>query len=480
MSSRWLGLPERHPVRTIAGIGLIFALAYTAAIVFLPKRDGRMVVGDAVYYYVYLRSAVFDRDLQFRNEFVRLYGLKGGEEGTEWVYQPTVTGHVRNMMSIGPPIVWAPLFLLVTTGVALARTLGSNYPLDGYGTLFQASAGYSGILAATIGAWLAWRLCCRFFDARTAIWSTMAVWLGSNALYYSVISPTYSHSSSILAASLFFYVWGTSFERQSLGRYALVGVLAGFCALVRWQDALLLAVPLTEIVYHAAAGVGTPGGEPGAGSAKVSRAERVGRKAQARWWPAFRNLAACGAAALVVFSPQMMIWIVLYGQPIVVPQGQGFMQWARPHLLSVLFSDWHGLFTWTPTLALGIIGVIPLWRRHRVLAVGMTAALAAFWYANAAVIDWWAGESFGARRFVSCFPVFVVGFAALIDPLKDRAGRLVALAATLISLNLLLLLQYQVFMHGWRTIAPYPRGFYGLVVARFVVPFELVARLWSR
>jgi hypothetical protein len=37
-----------------------------------------------------------------------------------------------------------------------------------------------------------------------------------------------------------------------------------------------------------------------------------------------------------------------------------------------------------------------------------------------------------------------------------------------------LLLQYQLFLKGWREIAPYPNGAYGLTFARFVVPFRLL------
>ena len=54
---------------------------------------------------------------------------------------------------------------------------------------------------------------------------------------------------------------------------------------------------------------------------------------------------------------------------------------------------------------------------------------------------------------------------------------LAGIAIVFVALNGLLLVQYQTFMHGLRTVAPYPHGFYGLYVARFVVPLEL-ARRW--
>ena len=56
------------------------------------------------------------------------------------------------------------------------------------------------------------------------------------------------------------------------------------------------------------------------------------------------------ASWLVVFSPQMVVWFVLYGRPFTVPQGPSFMQWTSPHPLAVLFSDSHGLFVWAPLL----------------------------------------------------------------------------------------------------------------------------------
>ena len=76
-------LVEGRPGKVIAAIGTLFAAAYAASLILLPKPDGRIVIGDALHHYVQLRSAVFDGDLHFRNEYVRMYGLRGGEPGTE-------------------------------------------------------------------------------------------------------------------------------------------------------------------------------------------------------------------------------------------------------------------------------------------------------------------------------------------------------------------------------------------------------------
>ncbi|MEX2661308.1 MAG: hypothetical protein WD227_05230 [Vicinamibacterales bacterium] len=470
MIDRVLSLPERRAARLIVGIGLLFALAYGTSLVVGPKPGGRVVIGDALHHYVQLRSAVFDGDLHFENEYVRLYGLQGGEPGTEWVYEDTPTGHVRNLMPVGPALLWTPLFLLITAGVWLANLAGAGYPLDGYARLFQATAGFSGIAAATAGVWLSWRACAALFTARAAAWSCLVLWLASSALYYSVISPTYSHAASLLATSAFWYVWlrtrgpgspkGLRYTPAGMGtsaarRYILLGLLAGVAALMRWQDAILLAPIALDLLIAVRAS-----------RFSLTRAAGLG-------------LAAVAAAALA-FVPQMLVWLTLYGQPLAMPQGGGFMRWTEPALISVLFSDFHGLFTWTPVVAIAVAGLVPLARRDGALAAGAALFLVLSWYVNAAVADWWAGEAFGARRFVSGFPVLALALAALIDRWRP-ALRTLALVATIIVVHTgLLLVQYQAFMHGLRDIAPYPRGAYNLWVARFVVPFDLLREWLAR
>jgi hypothetical protein len=449
LSARLLTIPERHPTAVIVLIGLLFATAYAASLVLRPKPDGRILIGDALHHYVQLRSAVFDRDLHFRNEYVRMYRLHGGEPGTEWVYEPTPTGHVRNLMPVGPAVLWAPLFLLTTAVLGAANALGAGYPLDGYGRVFQATAGVTGIVAASIGAWMSWRTASALFGARAAIWACLTVWLASSAIYYSLVSPTYSHAASLLASAAFWLAWVRTAHAQGLQRYALLGALAGLAALMRWQDAILLAALAAEILLRVRDRRLT-----------LTRAAAAGATAM-----------ACAALA---FLPQMFVWSVLYGQPLALPQGPGFMRWSEPALINVLFSDNHGLFTWTPILVIAVLGVPLLGRRDATLTIGVAVFLLLSWYVNAAVADWWAGEAFGARRFVSCVPAFVLGLAALIERWSPPLRTLVIAATAVIVHTGLLLLQYQLFMHGWRDLAPYPAGGYGLWLARFVVPFDLV------
>ena len=469
MKTRVLLLPERYPAHVIAAIGLLFALAYGSSLVLLNRPGKRIVLGDALHHYVQLRSAVFDGDLHFRNEYVRMYGLRGGEPGTEWVYEDTPTGHVRNLMPVGPALLWTPLFLGVVALTALANAAGAAYPVDGFGRLFQATAGFSGVAAAAAGVWLSYKACRIIVGARAAIWATVTVWLASSAVYYSVISPTYSHASSLLAVSAFWLVWLRMEDPRPLRRYVLLGALCGVAALMRWQDAILLAIPALDLLRAVIPGRGgssiVPSGAEGIRSAPISLGAGT-----------VRGLITLAAAA-AAFSPQMLVWWTLYGRPLAIPQGQGFMQWSRPALLEVLFSDWHGLLTWTPVILLCLIGFVALWRRSQRAGLAAVVFFALSWYVNAAVADWWAGEAFGSRRFVSCFPIFALALAALFERWSPRLEVLALTSAAIVAHTFLLLVQYQAFMHGMRQAAPYPRGAYELWLARFVVPFDLAREL---
>ena len=55
------------------------------------------------------------------------------------------------------------------------------------------------------------------------------------------------------------------------------------------------------------------------------------------------------AGFLVAFAPQLVVWRLLYGAFVTIPQGGGFVA-GHPAWAGVLFSPHHGLFAWSPLL----------------------------------------------------------------------------------------------------------------------------------
>jgi hypothetical protein len=459
LSSSVARVIERYPGRIILCVTLVAVCLNVGALGLRGQRP-RIVRGDAVHYYVYVRSLVFDRDLDFEDDYKALYSLDFAVElpppGFAWDFGRTPTGRVRNYMAIGTPLVWMPMYLCVVGGVAAWNLAGGHYPADGCGLLFQLVPTVAGALAGGLGLWFAFLLCGEFASRRAALFGTLTAFLGTSFVYYLLVAPGYSHAVSACVASAFFLYWWRSRDNVTVWRFVRVGALGGLLALVRWQDALALSVVLIDVLVHARRRP-TPG-------------ERL------RF--VLSRLAGTAVAATVVFTPQLLAWQALYGQPFTIPQGGDFMRWTAPAIVAVLFSPYRGLIAWTPLAAAGLLGLVPMWWRSRRLAVAAAVFLAVSIYVNAAVADWWAGEAFGARRFLSCFPIFALGVTMLVAGSGARHAAARLLAGILSLANLLLLLHYETFMLGHRALAAYPDNWWTLWVGRFVTPLTLLRRVF--
>ena len=261
--------------------------------VWFPKPPGRVIDGDALSYYAWLRSLAFDDDIDFSNDY-RLLTNDFAEDSAELT--PLETGFVPNKSPPGSAMLSAPLFLAVGAVIALLNLIGAQIPFDGLALAFKISAGVAGIAYATAWVWLCYDLARRIYPAASAFWATITLWLGGSLLYYSLVSPTYSHATSLFAVALFYHTWYRTRGRHDLQSFALLGALAGLAGLVRSQDLIILTIPGLELLDGVR---------------------------ERRW----SHTAACGLLAVlciacaVVFSPQVWAWQTICGTPVLNPHG---------------------------------------------------------------------------------------------------------------------------------------------------------------
>jgi len=446
---------EHAPGRVLTLIGVVFAVAYVSTITLAPRAHGRILNGDSIQYYAYLRSLAIDHDLDFTNDYQLLYRptADGATGSSVWLTSKTSTGRATNLMSIGPALLWSPFFLLTYGALLLVRPFGIVGPLDGIAAPFQLSAGVAGVTYAALGAYFCYKACRLLVSDEAAFWATLVAWLATPALYYSLVSPAYAHAPSLFASALFYYAWlKTRGESGSL-RFFCLGLLAGLAALMRWQDATIIAFPLLELLW-----------------ATWRRPSSIPR--------AVVQAGLMLGGLVLMILPQLLAWRVIYGRMFVIPQGEGFMQWTAPAMIPVLFSLRHGLFSWTPAALLAVCGFAPLVRRDRFVGWSAVLVFVVAVYVNGAVSDWWAGEAFGARRFIGETVLFTIGLGAIFaSPFWQRRHRLIRwTAVTLIVYNLLFLLQYEVFMWGYRDLSPYPTTVRLVLIDRLFLPWHLIAR----
>ncbi|PKM79696.1 MAG: hypothetical protein CVU89_16975 [Firmicutes bacterium HGW-Firmicutes-14] len=360
----------------------------------LVYHSGFEVRSDGANYFSYLRSAVFDRDLDFRNEFARF-------DNAFWdTYKPreTETGHLTNVFSVGPSILWSPFYLLAHLFVVIADFFGIGLDADGFSGPYLLSVNLASLFYSFTGICLVYSLCRKYAGKGPALTASLTLWTASFITYYTVYQPYMSHAVSFFAVTLFIYYWDRTRNSRSLVQWSVLGLLAGLMMLVRWQNGLMMLFPALEsiILYYTILGRGD------------SFLGRINFRAAASLLK--KNLVFL-VFILVGFFPQMAAWKVIYGGFLTIPQGTGFLRWTEPFFSEIMFSSRHGLLSWTPVVYLSLIGFVLFFNRDRLFAISGITVFLMMTYMNSIVSDWWAGWGFGMRRFDAFILFFALGLA---------------------------------------------------------------------
>ena len=346
------------------------------------KRSLLEPTADAAYYYVYLPSALLDRDLDFSNQY---------KITKNWYrLPPTELGRPGNVFGIGPAVFQSPAFL-IGHGVALA----TGARRDGFSQWETGFVLWTGIPFSIGAMLLAAKLASRRGSSPTAsLVGAMSALLAGPVCYYALRQPGYSHPFGTFFVALLVERWDASFDAhgpRSLGVWLGLGAALGASALARPQLALWAVILLPALIDD------------------LKRREKTAVTTIAVRW------LAGGLVALAVFSPQLIAWKLLYGHWYLVPQGQGFMRWDEPAWIETLFSSRNGLFAWSPLYFPMLLSLACLRASRRRIALCLVLGLLLQAVANGAAWDWWGGGSFGGRRFDSAFVVFALGAASGLD-----------------------------------------------------------------
>jgi hypothetical protein len=240
-------------------------------------------------------------------------------------------------------------------------------------------------------------------------------------------NPAWAHAHSAFTVSLFLWYWFHTRTGRRPRQWFLLGLMGGLMVNVYYPNAVLLIVPGLEAV-----------------SAYVMT-WRVRHLAGAR--PLAASHLALAGAFLLGLLPTLITRKIIYGS--LLASGYPPLSewcWTRPWLVEVLFSSNHGLFSWTPILALAVVGLLRLIAVDRQVGAYLVAAFLAFYYLIASYPTWYGLSSYGNRFFVSLTPVFVIGLGTMLAEFARRysfARRFqVALAAALVVWNLGLIFQW--------------------------------------
>jgi hypothetical protein len=370
----WLALRERG--RTLREA--LPSLALSALLIPTYVDHSRNVESDGIHYYAYLRSLLFDGDLDLRNEYEML----------GWAN----TAH-RNVLPVGVAILWSPLVLIVHLGRETARLFGAGPP-SGVEPIYQGAACLATLAYGAAGLFLLQGALRRWTGPAAAFWATVLCWIGSPLRFYLSVIPGMAHGAEFFAAVLVLRAYLALRDRPDAGRAARAGAACGLLFLVRSQDGILLSLPALELVVRAVQGHDARG---------------TGRAL----------LALVGAFAVTAL-PQAAVWQAMFGVPLLIPHkvihGARFMHLDQPELWGTLFSPRGGLFLNYPATLLAAVGLALLALRDGRYVATILPALLAGWYVNSTIFDW-----YHVRRFTGLVPLLAPGLAWLIRPVT-RTG----------------------------------------------------------
>lgn len=437
-------------------LGLSFLLLITIVIARAPYRQfGALFVSDGFGYYIYLPSVIIDKDLNLKNQIEHQpCQLK------HWTFAfVPQTGRFGNIFQIGCAVLWLPFFLFAHCLVLILIKLGFSLDANGFGYFYELPVYIGSFIYGLCGIFFMWRLVREIFDDEIADNSVLYIVLASPLAAYLWFEPDMSHIISMFLISIFFYYLYKVYilVDQRLSSWALLGALFGLIVLVRVPDCLVGV--LAFFVWL-----------------KIFFLDKY--KHTYEYKSAFKSGAIFICLTILVFSPQLFVWKILYGSFLAMPPNPFYknIQWLKPDLFNYMFSTRHGLFSWTPILCFASIGIIWFffWDNYFLKVSSLIFLLAI--YFNSSIYRWWAGCSFGERRMVDYSVIFALGLGLLLFKWRNfiKKNMFWVLGTLLILYNWILMVRY--FTHD---LPEYGQiSFYDLYIKTIVFPLTFVNKFF--
>lgn len=355
---------------------------------------------DDVFYYTYLSSFLFDGDIDPMNDYYLSHNSYSAIR--DILYRIGPKGLVINQWAIGSSILWCPIYIpvrLVGMVLNLIHTSPPEWVNDRYSLPYLMAISLATLVYGFLTLLLAYSTCRFFYRARVSLLAAFGVVFASPLLGYIFNFSAMSHTMSAFSVALLFYISFRHRHFRSLNSYLLIFSTLALASLVRWQNIIFGLLPASLWLSHI----------------RASRSKITLRKE-------LIYALLGGGVFFAFFSIQIFYWWAMFGKFFTIPQGSGYMHWTTPKIYKVLFSGWHGLYYWHPLLLIATMGLLfsILNIKTRRSGIIMFILFVLVVYINSAPDDWFAGSSFGARRFCCAVPLFALGLAGFYNLFRRR------------------------------------------------------------
>lgn len=375
---------------------------------------------DADQYYSYLVAQFIHHDFFF--DLPHRY----------WLTQ-TPTGDVIPKVTMGMAILYLPFFLL---GHGFAHLLG--YEPTGYSAPYAWCIHIGTLVYVLTGFWYMRKTLLLFFSEWVTALTMVLVLSATNLFYYTFREGEMAHSYLFFLFSVFFYHVIRWHATKQFRHLCCMSLIAGFVALIRPTEILILLIPLLYGI-----------------SSKATLAEKFSDFLAIGW----RRWLMLAALFVLPLIPQFLFWKGLTGQYLFFSYGSSErFFFADPKIYSVLFG-WHkGWFIYTPLAMVMMAGLVMMWFRWKAMALPLTLYLLLNIYIVSSWWDWGFGGAYGMRALVQAFAFMALPLAFFITrtcsvaKLKLRIPLVAASFAAylfFIALNLLHMAQMRNSIFHW-------------------------------
>jgi hypothetical protein len=360
--------------------------------------------GDGVGYYAYARATLIQHNLRFEEDwrhgnpyFSQARTLPDGQLLPE---EYTETGHVNNLYTVGPAILWFPFLLLAHFFVLTWNLFGGHILANGFSFPYLLAMAIGTALYGFLGLLLAFALARKYVPEQWAFLATLGVWFASSLPVYMYLNPAWSHAHSAFAVALFLWYWERTRPNRRTVQWLILGFISGLMVDVYFPNGVFLLLPFLEslFVYSSWPTIGIR-------AARTLLAQNL------------LFLVALFVATIPTYVTRKIIFggFLRFGS-----YPQQAWDWTAPHWQSVLFSSDHGIMSWTPLLGLALLGLLFSPRLARSVALYFGVAFAAFYYLISSYPYWDGLSSYGNRFFISFTPIFIFGLALLLAFIARR------------------------------------------------------------
>ena len=378
-------------------------LLVSAAVVFLVHYSlaGQAVYGDGLGYFAHLHSWVFDRDLNFANEFRHVYSPENNNSSKpisapDIAFVETLPDRsAGNYYNPGTAVLLLPFYLFADLISGLGNAIGLSLPRNGYADLYQIISGLGAVLYAVFGVYLLEKILKQTgFSEKVSFFSAILIFLGTHLFYYGSYDVLNSHFASFFANAL---AWWLIVSHKSKRGVIAAGLAAGLAACIRPQDGILIFA-MAGYLWQT----------------------------KSKYIPGFVLGLIPGLSMWLIFSSTVFgaFWKHTHVLYLWSRVGDGtIINW-----LSSLFDGRNGLFIKSPVL---LVSLIFLGLNRKLLKKPVILWTGIFFVIQHVIISFqlgWTAAAYGGRMYTSSLIFFGLILAGLMEKLWEKRGTIFTLA----------------------------------------------------